>query len=147
MTVRILSEQQTMTAPISVKTLDHVTLVVKDLEASRVFYCDLLGMQEMDRPSFSFAGKWFQAGATQIHLILEHDESGPAGENASIQQKSSRNHHFAFEVDDGNSAAQVLKDRGIPLVSGPKSRPDGAVQVFVNDPDGYVVELTSPPTS
>jgi catechol 2,3-dioxygenase-like lactoylglutathione lyase family enzyme len=136
-----------MSAPISVKTIDHVTLVVKDLEASRQFYCDLLGMQEMDRPNFSFAGSWFQAGATQIHLILEHDESGPAGENTSIQQRSSRNHHFAFEVEDGQAAAAALQERGIPLVSGPKHRPDGAVQVFVNDPDGYVVELTSPPTN
>jgi catechol 2,3-dioxygenase-like lactoylglutathione lyase family enzyme len=135
----------TTATSIVVKTLDHVTLVVKDLETSRKFYCDLLGMEEMDRPNFSFGGSWFQAGATQIHLILEHDESGPAGENTSIQKKSSRNHHFAFEVDDVHAAAQVLQERGIPLISGPKSRPDGAVQVFVNDPDGYVVELTSPP--
>ncbi|MBT6155875.1 MAG: glyoxalase [Planctomycetaceae bacterium] len=135
----------TAPAPIVVRTIDHVTLVVKDLEASRKFYCDLLGMEEQDRPNFSFGGSWFQAGVTQIHLILEHDESGPAGENISIQKQSSRNHHFAFEVADGHAAAQILQERGIPLVAGPKARPDGAVQVFVNDPDGYVVELTSPP--
>lgn len=136
----------TTAAPITVKRLDHVTLVVKDLERSRAFYCDLLGMDEMDRPDFSFAGKWFQAGGTQIHLILEHDDSGPAAENAAIRRQSSRNHHFAFEVADGHAAARALGERGVALLSGPKSRPDGAVQVFLNDPDGYVVELYSQPT-
>mgnify|MGYP003327040061 CR=1 FL=1 len=63
-------------APISVRSLDHVTIVVKDLAASRTFYVDALGMQEVPRPDFSFAGLWFQAGETQIHLILEHEGSG-----------------------------------------------------------------------
>ncbi|MFQ5735223.1 MAG: VOC family protein, partial [Planctomycetaceae bacterium] len=38
--------------PIRVKTLDHVTLIVADLEASRRFYCELLGMQFVPRPGF-----------------------------------------------------------------------------------------------
>ena len=134
------------TASIGVKTLDHVTLIVKDLELSRQFYCDLLGMHEIYRPSFSFGGKWFQVGDAQIHLILEHDESGPVGENTSTQKKSSRNRHFALEIEDGHAAAKFFQDRGIPLVAGPQERPDGVVQIFVNDPDGYVVELCSPPS-
>lgn len=129
-------------APIRVKRIDHVTIVVKDLERSRDFYCGVLGMGEVERPRFSFAGKWFQAGSTQIHLILEHAESGPAGET---RQTSSRGHHFAFEVADANAAARRLTGLGLPIVSGPKERPDGAVQVFVNDPDGHLVELCSPP--
>lgn len=132
--------------PIRVKTLDHVTLVVKDLEASRRFYCDLLGMQQVERPGFSFDGRWFQAGDTQIHLILEHERSGPSGENTADLKKSSRNRHFAFEVEDGRAAAAALAELGAPVLSGPQVRPDGAVQVFVTDPDGHVVELCSPPT-
>ena len=33
----------------------------------------------------------------------------------------------------------------VPIAAGPKERPDGAVQVFVCDQDGHVVELTSGP--
>jgi len=128
-----------------VKTLDHVTLVVKDLERSRKFYVDVLGMEPMDRPNFSFAGSWFQAGTTQIHLILEHAESGPAGLQ-DPHGASSRSQHFAFEVADSRQAAQWLTEAGVPILSGPKARPDGAVQTFVQDPDGHVVELCSPPT-
>lgn len=130
---------------IQVKALDHVTLVVKDLERSRAFYCDVLGMKQVERPGFSFQGSWFQAGSTQIHLILEHDDSGPAGINKPEHLISTRTHHFAFEVEDGHAAGRRLMELGCPIVSGPKERPDGAVQVFVTDPDGHVVELCSPP--
>src|SRR5580700_8991242 len=131
--------------PLRVKTLDHVTLVVKDLERSHAFYAGVLGMQPMERPRFSFAGSWFQAGKTQIHLILEHTESGPAGIGVPQEFLAlSRTHHFAFEVEDTQAATDYLRRRNVPIVSGPKERPDGAVQVFATDPDGHVVECGRP---
>lgn len=126
---------------IKVKHIDHVTLVVASVPASRRFYVDLLGMTEVPRPAFDFQGAWFQAGATLIHLIEEHDRSGPAGFPDGVVKKSSRNHHFAFEVDDAAAAAEHLKAQGIELVDDAKKRPDGATQVFLQDPDGHVVEL------
>ena len=131
---------------LQVRTLDHVTLVVKDLQRSRDFYVGVLGMKPMERPRFSFEGSWFQAGKTQIHLILEHPESGPAG--VPVPQHLlglSRTHHFAFDVPDTHAAADHLRRFNVPIVSGPKERPDGAVQVFALDPDGHVVELCSKP--
>jgi len=126
---------------IRVRHIDHVTLVVRDVNASRRFYVELLGMTEVPRPAFSFDGAWFQAGATLIHLIAEHDRSGPAGYPVEVLVKSSRNHHFAFEVDDAYAAAALLKAKGIPLIDDAKLRPDGAVQVFLADPDNHVIEL------
>lgn len=126
---------------IRVKSLDHVTIVVKDLAATRNFYVDLLGMREVARPHFSFAGQWFQAGATLIHTILEFAGSDAAGVGGST---NSRGHHFAFLVDDAYAAARRLERLAVPFVSPPKLRPDGAVQLFIRDPDGHLVELTSP---
>lgn len=137
----------TTSAPIQVQHIDHLTLVVKSVEAARQFYVGLLGMHEVGRPNFDFNGAWFKAGATLIHLIEEHDCSGPAGFPDEVLLKSSRNHHFAFEVDDARAAAEILKAKGIELVDDAKTRPDGAVQVFLTDPDGHVVELcTSNPS-
>jgi catechol 2,3-dioxygenase-like lactoylglutathione lyase family enzyme/uncharacterized protein YunC (DUF1805 family) len=130
---------------IRVKMIDHVTLVVKDLEQSRKFYVEILGMREIPRPAFTFAGSWFQAGKTQIHLILEFSGSGPAGNLLPAPLRSSRTQHLAFEVDDAEAAAKRLQDLQIPILSGPKPRPDGFIQVFITDPDGHVVELCSPP--
>lgn len=130
---------------IQVQDLDHVTLVVKDLERSRNFYVDVLGMQEVPRPAFSFAGSWFQAGKTQIHLILEFAGSGPAGNLTPEPLRSSRSQHVAFAVDDAAACVARLKECNVPILSGPKPRPDGFIQLFVSDPDGHVVELCSPP--
>ena len=132
-------------AGIQVKSLDHVTIVVKDLEQSRRFYVDVLGMRQVPRPGFSFDGLWFQAGKTQIHLILEFAGSGPAGNLLAAELRSSRTQHFAFEVADADAVEPRLRELQVPILSGPKPRPDGYVQVFVTDPDGHVVELCSPP--
>lgn len=129
--------------PIQVKRIDHVTLVVKDLDVSRQFYVETLGMQEVERPGFRFAGLWFQAGTTQIHLILEHDESGPARVFVPEQCSMSRTRHFAFEVDDAMQAASRLEELRIPIVVGPKQRPDGPTQLYIFDPDQNLVELYS----
>lgn len=134
-----------MSDPIQVQSLDHVTLVVKELDRSRQFYVGALGMKEVARPNFSFPGLWFQAGPTLIHLIEEHDGSSPAGNPLPEQFRTSRSHHFAFLVADAESAFHRVQELGLLVVSPPKHRPDGAVQVFLNDPDGHVVELCSGP--
>ena len=132
---------------IQVQSIDHVTLVVKDLARSREFYVQQLGMREVPRPAFSFAGLWFQAGKTQIHLILEFAGSGPAGNLLPAEKRTSRTQHLAFLVEDAAAAAGRLKELGVPLLGSPKPRPDGYMQVFCTDPDGHVVELCSAPKS
>jgi catechol 2,3-dioxygenase-like lactoylglutathione lyase family enzyme len=132
-----------MPESLRVRQIDHVTLVVKSLARSREFYVDLLGMEEVSRPGFRFPGLWFQAGATQIHLIEEHPESGPAEVFLPEDCEISRTHHFAFEVDDALVAAQRLKEWDVPIAAGPKLRPDGPTQLYVLDPDRYLVELFS----
>lgn len=133
-----------MAAPIQVKTLDHVTVVVKDLDRSRKFYVDSLGMREVPRPGFTFPGLWFQAGTTQIHLIGEHEGAPPPGNPLPEQFRSSRSHHFAFLIDDADAAYARALELGLTVVSPPKPRPDGFTQVFLNDPDGHVIELCAP---
>lgn len=128
-----------------VQHIDHATIVVKDLESTRRFYVEWLGMEEAPRPDFDFAGLWFRAGATLLHVILEHDRSGEAGVNEDGRAKTSRGHHLAFAVDDAAEAARELERREATFVSRPKRRPDGAIQTFVLDPDGHVIELCSPP--
>lgn len=132
-----------MPPPIQVRQIDHVTLVVRDLQRSRRFYVDVLGMAEVERPAFRFDGLWFQAGATQIHLIAEHPESGPPQVQRPDRCLISRTVHFAFEVDDALQAQARLEELGIRLADGPKTRPDGPTQIYVLDPDGYLVELFS----
>lgn len=146
MTGREAVELMLQAAPIVVKSIDHVTLVVEDLERSAAFYVDLLGMKRVERPNFNFPGLWFQAGATQIHLILRHENSGPAGlPDAPPTAGAGRVFHYAFEVDDCHAATARLKKLGVRVRGGPSLRPDGCVQTWCYDPDGHVLELFSRP--
>src|SRR5205807_6384516 len=131
--------------PIGVKTLDHVTLVVDDLERSAGFYVDLLGMRQVERPTFDFPGSWFQAGSTQIHLILKHEKSSFSGlPDAPPEAAAGRVFHFAFEVADCHAAVRCLASAGV-RIRGTGLRPDGCRQVWCYDPDGHVGELLSRP--
>jgi len=55
-----------------IRRLDHAAFLVKDVERSRRFYGQVLGMEEVPRPSnFTFPGAWFRKGRAEIHLIGE----------------------------------------------------------------------------
>lgn len=126
-----------------VSSIDHVTIICANLEATRRFYVEVLGMTEVSRPAFRFPGLWFQAGKVQIHATQESPEAGRAGWGDQGRKVVSRGHHFAFAVDDVSSALEVVGQFGVPIASPLQQRPDGYKQAYLYDPDGHVVELVS----
>lgn len=120
---------------------DHITLIVADLEATRNFYLRLLGLTEVPRPGFDFAGAWFQSGQVQIHVTVSDERSGQPGWGDRQVTSISRGHHFAFGVADFQNTVSVLAREGISIADGPKVRPDGVEQLYIYDPDGHLVEL------
>jgi catechol 2,3-dioxygenase-like lactoylglutathione lyase family enzyme len=129
-----------------IRRLDHAALLVKDVERSRRFYGQALDMEEVSRPSnFNFPGAWFRKGSAEIHLIGEAEP----GRAAQVQPGGYRPDelsigyaaHFAFEVADLEEARQHLQAHDIAIVGGPRPRGDGVMQLYVRDPDGYIVEL------
>jgi catechol 2,3-dioxygenase-like lactoylglutathione lyase family enzyme len=132
--------------PVEIRRLDHAALLVKDVEQSRRFYGQVLGMEEVPRPSnFTFPGNWFRKGHAEIHLIGEA-EPGRAGQ---VQPGGYRpdelsvgyGAHIAFEVADLEEARRHLQAHHVAVVGGPRPRGDGVLQMYVCDPDGYIVEL------
>jgi len=123
--------------------LQHCGLIVSDLERSRSFYGDALGLEEVPRPpNFTFAGAWFQVGEDQLHLLVEADTTGTAGgPDPGPSVAVGLANHIALEVDDLEAAVARLREHHVSLVGGPMPRGDGWTQVFTRDPDGYVIEL------
>lgn len=123
--------------------LQHCGLVVADLERSRRFYGEALGLEELPRPAnFTFAGAWFALGDTEIHLLAEADTTGRAGmPDPGPGIAGGLATHLALEVDDFVVWQERLRAHDVPPAAGPMPRGDGVVQLFVFDPDGYVVEL------
>jgi catechol 2,3-dioxygenase-like lactoylglutathione lyase family enzyme len=117
--------------------LNHVALLVGDVGRSCEFYQGVLGLAPMARPAFDFPGAWFRLGAVQeLHLI--------GGTPGSPVPGQPRGNHFALRVEDLEAWRQHLHPLGL-IVRGPVRRPDGAMQIFVRDPDGHVVELFTGP--
>jgi lactoylglutathione lyase len=118
--------------------LNHVALHVADLDKSVAFYRDVLRLAPMPRPAFSFPGAWFRIGPDQeLHLI--------GGRDREVISHN-RGNHFALLVDDFDAWERYLIDHQINFAPR-RTRPDGALQLYVIDPDGYYVELcTLPPT-
>lgn len=123
--------------------MDHSALIVRDLAATRRFYGEVLGLEEIPRPSsFKFGGCWFRGPSFELHFILEKDCTSPAGwQDAGPGGRSGLAHHLAFAVEDLDGAMRELEQHGIPLSAGPFQRGDGIVQIYVDDPDGHFIEL------
>jgi len=126
-------------------SLDHAALLVRDVERSRRFYGQVLGMEEVSRPSnFTFPGAWFRKGRAEIHLIGEAEPDRVSQVQPGYRrEEQSRGYaaHIAFEVDDLEKAQQHLRTHNVEVVGGPHPRGDGVLQLYVCDPDGYIVEL------
>ncbi len=123
--------------------IQHVGLVVSDLDRSRRFYADALGLEEVPRPqNFAFAGAWFRFGGHRAPPPRRgaHDRRSRTGRSRRGRDERLTT-HLAFEVDDLGSACARLVEHGIALTGGPMPRGDGVTQVFFLDPDGYVLEL------
>jgi catechol 2,3-dioxygenase-like lactoylglutathione lyase family enzyme len=123
--------------------IQHVGLVVSDLDRSRAFYAGPLGLEEVPRPAnFTFHGAWFRFGGTELHLLSDAHATGGAGQaDPGAGKERGMTHHLAFEVDDLDAACARLAEHGVALEGGPMPRGDGYVQVFFLDPDGHVLEL------
>src|SRR5690242_9408989 len=117
--------------------LNHVAIHVSDVERSCAFYATALRLERIQRPAFTFPGAWFRLGAGQeLHLIGDRQES---------VFSHRRGNHFALRVDDLSPWIKHLEELGLEYEP-PHPRPDGALQVFLKDPDSHVIELFTPPT-
>jgi lactoylglutathione lyase len=115
--------------------LTHVSVHAHDLEESTRFYEELFGMEEIPAPDFPFPVRWLRVGDLQLHLFQSED---PAP----------RTHHFGIDVDDFEAVYRKVGELGVGEGSGYFSRvyqlPDGAVQLYVRDPAGNLVEINWP---
>jgi len=116
--------------------LDHVALHVQDVQRSCDFYERVLQLEPIPRPAFKFPGAWYRLGETQeLHLIGNRD--------APVNSHT-RGNHYALMVDDMDRWEEHFREHGVDYVPR-RTRPDGAYQIYVSDPDGHFIELCTPP--
>jgi catechol 2,3-dioxygenase-like lactoylglutathione lyase family enzyme len=136
---------------IEIHDLNHITLIVQDVEASLRFYCGVLGMYEIPRnPSMTFPGAWVRGGTAEIHLIqadwASHGPGDPSFAVANtIDFDLSRSRHFSLVIPDTEALLQHMHAHGVAIAYGPVERAGGLVQTLCYDPDGHLVEFTQLP--
>jgi len=125
---------------LDVRALHHVAVCVTDVERSKRFYGEVLGLKEIARPPFPFDGAWYETpDGRQFHLIV-HERPRTLRGTSEIDL---RDGHLAFAVADFDRAVAHLRAAGIACVERPENVTPWK-QVYVTDPDGNVVELNAP---
>lgn len=127
----------------TIKGIQHCALVVSDLEKSCWFYETVVGLEPIPRPhTFTFTGAWFRGGISELHLISANDTTAPVGiGDPGAGKVTGLATHLAFEVTDLAELQARLAHHGVEIVGGPVARGDGFVQIWLLDPDGYMVEF------
>ena len=123
----------------------HTSILATDLEESAQFYEEIFGMERIPSPNFSVPVIWLRAGDLQLHLFKRDIE--PA-----------KYYHIGLHVDDFESVYEAVRDNEIAsydMVGGEGDEvvedipdvyviPDGAVQMYIEDPTGNLVEVNYP---
>ena len=115
----------------------HMSFPVSNLERSRRFYEDVLGLQSIPRPDMgALGGVWYNAGSCEVHLI-ETPSGADVGSAPPSLNPLAR--HAAFSVADYDETLVHLQSHDLEVVESP-----AAGQMWVCDPDGHIIELIVP---
>lgn len=126
-------------ARISIDSVDHLVLTVRDVESTIAFYAGVLGMRT---DTFGDGRHALRCGDRWIDLHAADDESLPRAANSA---PGSSNLCFVTRTPV-EGVLRVLEDRGVEVEQGPleRSAPGGQLLgVCFRDPDGNLVELAN----
>ena len=117
---------------------NHLTVYVVDLEKSAAFYRNVMQLQEIPEPFHDNRHVWFKIGEhSQLHVVSGAKEKSPHDVNI----------HLAFSVGSVADFAKRLDSLNIKYGNWDQSskdavvRPDGIRQIYLQDPDGYWIEV------
>jgi catechol 2,3-dioxygenase-like lactoylglutathione lyase family enzyme len=121
--------------------LNHYTIRVRDLEATKAFYEDIVGLKSGDRPPLAFPGYWLYCGGAPVVHLIGHRADDPVIEGAP---EAGRLDHIAFSAENLKLMKERLganrirfEERVLPRLN--------MTQLFFKDPDGINIEFNFPP--
>jgi len=112
---------------------DHFTIVTDQLEATRSFYVDLLGMREGPRPPFPVPGLWLYVHEHPVLHVVAVDQM-PTPRRGALD-------HMAYWAEGLTDTIAGLRAHGVNLRLIRSPGANRTWQLFFNDPNGVEVEL------
>jgi catechol 2,3-dioxygenase-like lactoylglutathione lyase family enzyme len=130
--------------------LRHLALNVRNLEAMKRFYVDLLGFAVEWEPDAD--NVYLSSGTDNLALHRSRSlEDAPPGGGAGRGSEPAALDHLGIlvrQAQDVDRWASFLEARGVVLKAGPRTHRDGARSCYVQDPDGNTVQVIfHPPIS
>ena len=117
--------------------MNHFTVLSGNLDATKAFYIDILGLKEGYRPPLGFPGVWLYVGDQAVlHVIAGRKLPSEPGGVLD---------HMAFSATDLSATVKKLESSGIKYDLR-KQADSGTWQLFCFDPSGAKVELDFAPT-
>jgi catechol 2,3-dioxygenase-like lactoylglutathione lyase family enzyme len=125
--------------------MEHLLVLSDDIEETKRFYCEVLGLRSGERPPLEFPGYWLYLGDVAcVHVA----ERGPYTAHARTlglaapdpAPGSGSVDHIAFSADDYEAVAARLQRGGIEAIENAVPAA-GLRQLFVEDPNGVRVEI------
>ena len=131
---------------IPIREIDHVVLRVRDIDAMRRFYCEVLGARHVAwRPEFGMSH--LKAGRSMIDLVTVEGPLGRPG-GAGPGKEGRNMDHLCLRVEPFDQEAIVAHLRRHGVAVGEIRRRYGAegngISIYVTDPEGNLVELKGP---
>ena len=129
----------------AVKRIDHIAIVVEDIEGSKNFYEEALGLnlthlEHVEEQESLVA--FFPTGGSEIELVQPTtDDSGVA---RYLSKRGPGIHHICLEVDDIQGMLDDLKARGVQLINETPTTGSGGKQIAFIHPkstSGVLIEL------
>lgn len=124
--------------PRPVARINHLAIYVVSLEKSVAFYSGVFNLDTIPEPFHDHKHAWYRIGpGVSLHVI----------EGAVQPKEYFLNNHMCFSVASVDAFVTMLRARQLPWVDakGNKglvtTRVDGVKQIWVNDPDGYWIEV------
>lgn len=127
------------------KRLEHFLVVTEDIEATKTFYCDVLGMTVGFRPDLGFPGYWLYVGDVGCLHIAEWETYAEFTKRVDIPMSrkapgTGALDHIAFNATAFDDIVAKLQARGIAYKQ--NTLDDiGLRQIFLYDPNGVTLEL------
>ncbi|HEY5670956.1 MAG TPA: methylmalonyl-CoA epimerase [Anaerolineales bacterium] len=128
-----------------IKRIDHIAIVVEDIEAALGFWRDTLGL-ELDHVEDVAEQKsivaFLPTGGSEVELVKPTtDDSGVA---RYLQKRGPGMHHICFEVEDIEAALAQMKEKGVRLINETPLIGSGGKKIAFVHPEsthGVLVEL------
>ncbi|MBN1681516.1 MAG: methylmalonyl-CoA epimerase [Anaerolineae bacterium] len=134
-----------------VNRINHVAILVKDLESALSFWRDALGLpveRTEENPGENVNIAFLPVGESEIELLEPIELDSTLGKH--LAKRGAGIHHVCVEVDDIDATIERLKAHGVTLINDePKVREEGTRYAFIHPRSalGVLVELYELPSA